>query len=294
MTKLSLVPLSTSKRNNMICCLNGKFLKEKYAKISVMDHGFLYSDGFYDTMKSFNGTILDLELHLKRVEKSLKKLTLKLPWRKNQVRSWINKTALLNKHPLARVRLTITRGCNNFDFNAPKNPTLVITAESIEIDEKIYEKGVAVFTLPMVRILPEVKIIGVTGMILSRRILGQKKAFEALFIDGNFVREGSITNVFIVKNDKLHTPKSKILKGITRHEVMQIAKKNRLKVVERDIKIEELFMADEIFLTNTKFGVVPVVSADRKKIGTGKVGAVSKQIMKAFNYYVESYLKAHR
>lgn len=277
----------------MICCINGKFLKENDCKVSIFDHGFLYSDGFYDTMKSFYGVVLDRELHLQRIEKSLKKLSLKLPWDIEQIGMWIEKMALLHKQHLARVRLTITRGCNDFDFTTCKHPTLTITAEPITIDSKIYRDGVSVFTLPMLRVLPEVKTLGVVGMTVARRLLSPKHAFEAIFVNQGFVREGSITNVFMVKNGILYTPKSNILKGITRAEVIKVVRRQGLKLIQRDFKVAAFLKADEIFLTNTKFGVTPVVSVNGRKIGTGKVGSYTKKIMQDFNSYVEEYLREH-
>src|SRR5437773_485711 len=104
----------------MICCLNGKFLKIEDAKISVLDHGFLYSDGFYDTMKASNGLILDVESHIERIKRSLKIVKIKLPWSMPTVQRWVEKTARMNPMKLSRVRMTITRGVNNFDFNGSK------------------------------------------------------------------------------------------------------------------------------------------------------------------------------
>ncbi len=276
----------------MICCINGKFIREKEAKISIMDHGFLYSDGFYDTMKAFNGMVLDLDLHISRIKKSLKKLGLKLPWPMAVVNSWIQKIALINKYRLARVRLTVTRGCNYFNFSTCKKPTLVITAEPIKIDREIYNKGVSVLTLQTERILPEIKTLGLTAMILARRLLHSRKAFETIFVNKDgFVKEGSITNVFIVKNNMLYTPKTNILKGITRYRIIKLAEKEGLKVIECDFKISELLKADDVFLTNTKFGLVPVISVNRRKISNGKVGKISKQIMEAFNEYADAYFR---
>lgn len=278
----------------MICCINGKFIPEKNAKISILDHGFLYSDGFYDTMKSFEGTILDLEVHLKRIENSMKTLALQLPWKIEKVKSWIEKMAQAHKSGLARVRVTITRGENDFDFNSCKKPTVTILAEPIYIDPKIYKNGVAVITLPMRRVLPEIKTIGVTGMTIARRVITQKKVFEALFTNDGFVREGSITNLFIVKKGAIYTPKTEILKGITRHEILEIAKKEALKIFEKDLTLKEVLTADEIFLSNTKFGVTPVVAVDGKKVGNGKVGPTTQKIMMLFNNFVEDYIQKHR
>ncbi len=274
----------------MTCCINGKFVKEKDAKISIFDHGFLYSDGFYDTMKSFHGVILDFELHRTRIETSLKKLALKLPWTMEQVGEWIQKMAFIHRKYLARIRLTITRGSNDFDFTSCKHPTLIILAEPITLDAALYRHGVSVMTFSMVRPVPEVKTLGLIGMTVARRFLSEKKAFEAIFVHQGLVLEGSITNVFMVKHGKLYTPKSNILPGITRAEVIRISRKEGLKITERNIRVAEFLRADEIFLTNTKFGVTPVVSVNGRKVGSGKVGPVTKNIMGAFESYVKRYL----
>ena len=278
----------------MICCVNGKFISEKAAKVSVLDHGFLYSDGFYDTMKSFKGTILDLEVHLERIESSMKTLALRLPWKIEELKSWIQKMAQMHKKGLARVRVTITRGQNDFDFNSCKNPTLVIIAEPISIDPKIYKNGVKVITLPMRRVLPEIKTIGVTGMTIARRVMVKKKVFEALFVSDGLVREGSITNLFIVKKGKIYTPKTEILKGITRSEILKIASKRKFKIYEKDLRLKEVLNADEVFLSNTKFGITPVVSIDGKKIANGKVGELTQKMMDMFNEFVVDYIDRHK
>lgn len=275
----------------MICCLNGRFMDVREAKVSVMDHGFLYSDGFYDTMKAFNGTILDLELHMARIKRSLKALAITLPWPLAKVQSWIEQVAQLNELKLARVRLTITRGPNDFDFFTSENPTLVITSEPIVIDPLIYKKGVSIFTIKLQRTLPEIKTIGVTPMILARRTVLAKGGHDAFFVDSKgYVTESTITNIFIVKSGCLYTPKSNILKGITRHEVIQSVRAHGLKVVERSVKLSELLKADEVFLANTKYGVTPVVKVDGKKIGDGKVGKMTKRVIRLHENYVHSYL----
>lgn len=262
------------------------------AQVSVLDHGFLYSDGFYDTMKAYNGKILDIESHIARIERSLKTVKIKLPRSMETVREWVEKVAKMNSMKLARVRLTITRGVNDFDFNSSKNPTLVITAEPIEIDNKIY-KGVPVITVNAHRTMPEIKVMGVTAMILGRGMLTAKKAFEALFVsEAGFVREGTVANFFWVKNGKIYTPKNKILKGITRKEVLELCRKEGFEVIEKDVKKAELMKADEVFLSNTKFGIVPVLSVDGRKIGPGVVGPTAKKVMKAFEAFVEGYLAA--
>lgn len=275
--------------NKMLICINGEFVPKEAAVVSVFDHGFLYSDGFYDTMKSFDGVVLDLETHMERISTTLTALVITLPWTLDEIRSWIEKMATSIKG-LSRVRLTITRGENDFDFTTSKKPTLTIIAEPIQIDPKIYTEGVKVITFSTRRVEPQFKLLGVTGMAFARREVVKRNVFEALFVNDGFVREGSITNLFIVKNGQVFTPESEILKGITRREIFKSCKEKNIEIVEKDLGLLEVMEADEIFLSNTKFGVTPVVCIDDKIVGDGKVGRKTKEIMAIFNEYVDDFV----
>lgn len=276
----------------MKVCINGKFIDEKQAKISALDNGLLYGDAFYDTMRSYNGKVLELELHLERIVKSANTIGLKLPWKIQKIGELVNQLIKINKINNGRVRVTITRGINGFDFLTCNNPTLIITAENIEVDQKNYNNGVDAYTLKLERPLPEIKMVGLTTMIVAYRNIYPKNGYEAILIDNKGkVREGASTNIFLVKKNILITPKSDILKGLTRSRMINIAKSKKIKVIEKNFLKKELYLADEIFLTNRPREIIPVTKIDNHKIGNGKIGPITKMMMGLYQNYINDYFK---
>ncbi len=270
----------------MICCLNGKFLDEKDAKISILDNGFMYGDAFFDTMKSQNNSIVELENHLKRIYKTAKILHIKLPAEK-RLADWINKTPKINELSDARIRITISRGVNGRNFFTSKNPTIAITCTSFTIDEKIVKNGVSVLTVKFQRPWPEIKSTNLMTMIRAYYEILPKKIHEAILIDDlNYVTEGCTSNVFIIKKGIFFTPKDKVLSGVTRDRIILLCKKNKLKVQMKNFKKSALLDADEVFLVNSTNEVVPVIKVDNKKIGTGKVGPATKKLIKIYEKFL--------
>ncbi len=273
----------------MKICINGKFLDEKNAKISALDNGFLYGDGIYDTMRTYGGKILELDLHLKRIKKSTDKIRIACPWSEEEIRQWVNKLCALNRLETARVRVTITRGDNGFDFTSSKKPLLVITSEKLVIDPAVYTKGVSAETIQLERILPEIKTVGgLIAMLVAYRQILPKKIYEAILVDDQgFVLEGSCTNVFFIKNGVCHTPAKKMLPGLTRARVIDLVKKMKLPMKIGNFRVGELVKADEIFLTNRPREIIPVITLNDKKVGNGRVGPSTKKIMAAYQEYVK-------
>ena len=215
----------------MICCLNGKFIDQKDAKISLMDNGFMFGDGFFDTMRCVGEVVLELENHLKRIEKTAKTLHMEIPYSMKELGSMIQKLLKLNKLGQSRVRVTISRGANGFDFFTSKNPTVAITCDNYPKDEGLMEKGVQTFTSNIQRTWPEIKTTNMIYMIQAHYEIVKKKGYEAILIDDlGYAVEGSFMNLFIVKNGKIITPKDKVLAGVTRARIIQLAKKAKLKI----------------------------------------------------------------
>lgn len=253
----------------MYVFLNGKFIEKTRAKISAFDSGFLYGDGIYETMRFSNGKTEDLGLHLKRLYLGADKLIGKLSWNKEQIAKWIKKLIKKNKLKEARIRVTVSG-----------SKTILIVAEKLKKEPaKVYKEGVNVVTYQMERVLSEIKTTNLVPQMIARNYMKKKNAHEVLLVDRDFyVREGSITNVFIVKNEILMTPEKRILKGIIRGRILEIAKKIRIPVKLCDISLSELIRADEVFITNSIKGIVPVVRVDGHKIGNFQVGAITARI----------------
>jgi branched-chain amino acid aminotransferase len=278
----------------MIICINGKWMNDKQAKISVLDNAFLYGDGFYDTMRTYKGKVLELELHVQRVLHSAQVMNIELPWTEKQLKNWIQGTADRNKAKSARVRITISRGVNDFDFTCTKNPLAVVTCEPLILNPKDYSSGVSVVTMHLQRILPEIKTVGLTHMVVAYKELFPKGIYEALIVspDGN-IPEGASTNLMIVKNGKIITPKTGMLPGLTRKRVLALAKKLAIPVIQKNIKLGALKSADEIFLTNRPRELIPVTKLNNKKVGNGKPGPITKKLMDAYQDYIAEYMEAN-
>ncbi|MCX6734647.1 MAG: aminotransferase class IV [Candidatus Peregrinibacteria bacterium] len=278
----------------MIFCLNGQFIDQKDAKISLLDNGFMFGDAFFDTMRTYKGVILELDRHLARIQKTAKILHLKLPCSMKELESWIKKTSKINKLDQARMRVTISRGEHGFDFLTSKNTTLAITCEPYKKDEKVTIEGVYTFTLNFQRPWPEIKSTNLMPMVQAYHTLKKKKGYEGILVDdlGN-VTEGSSTNIFIVKDGEVFTPKDRMLAGVTRNRVIELAKEMKLKMHIENFYKAELFKADEIFLTNRPREIIPVIKVDNKKIGTGKPGAITKKIIAAYKEFTEEHTKSH-
>lgn len=264
----------------MKVCLNGRFLTDSKAKISALDNGFLYGDGVYETVRSKDGKIAHFALHMERFNRSARTIGINIPWTSKQIKNWVERLLVLNKLKNARIRISLSRGVNGLDFTSCKKPTLLIQAEKLNIDPKIYKNGIAAVVIKSHRIWPEVKSIGLIHMIEAYRTLGLKSGMEGIMIDDlGFIREGVTSNVFIVKNGVVFTAKNKILPGILRALVFKLAKKIGIKVLVKDFKISKLRQAEEVFITNSVKEIVPVTSLDEKKISNGQVGIVTRKLM---------------
>jgi branched-chain amino acid aminotransferase len=273
----------------MFVFLNGKFVKEDEACVSVFDHGFMFGDGVYETLRTYGGKVSQLEDHLKRLKKSADFLGLKCSLSLVGVRGAILKLVKMNGFGEARIRIMITRGQNGMDFSSCKKPTVVIAAWELKEESSfVYGKGVDVVTINVTRIFPEAKTLSLLPRIVAEREAKRKRAFEAIFVDsGRFVREGMVSNVFIVKDGVIITPETGILKGTVRGAVIAAARRRGMQVEARDFTLNHLYEADEAFLTNAPRGVVPVKKVDGKKIGTGSPGTVTMKIIEALKVSLE-------
>lgn len=264
----------------MKVCLNGRFLTDSKAKISALDNGFLYGDGVYETITGGGGKMAHFALHMERFNRSARTIGINIPWTSKQIKNWVEQLLVLNKLKNARIRISLSRGVNGMDFTSCKKPTLLIQAERLNIDPKIYKNGVAAVVIKSQRIWPEVKSMGLIHMIQAYRKLRLKSGMEGIMIDDNgFVREGITSNVFMVLDGVIFTAKNKILSGIIRGLVLRLAKKLVIKALVKDFKISKLRQAEEIFITNSVKKIVPVTSLDGKKVGDGRIGAITQKLM---------------
>ena len=262
----------------MIVYLNGKFLDARSAKISVLDPGFLSGDGIFETLRTYRGAIWEMAEHLERLYESARMRGWKLSFPPPEMAEVIEKTLARNNYPESRIRVTITPGVKN-----AAKPTLFIWVQPLEkLPPSVYRRGVSAITFPLERPFPQMKTTSMQPLLIARAEMAKNKAFEALLINRKgFITEGTWTNVFMVRRKTLITPRLGVLLGTTRSSMLKLAKP-LFRIKLRDITRRELMNADECFVTNAPKGMVPVVKIDGEKIGTGRVGPVTKHLLKEF------------
>lgn len=256
--------------------LNGKFVDARDAKIPVFDPGFLYGDGIFETLRTYNGVIWQMDEHLERLFESAQMRGWKLPWPSSELAQIVGKTLQKNSFRESRIRISITPGV--------KQPTLFVWIQPLDqLSRHAYSHGVSAITFPLERPFPQMKTTSIQPLFIARAEMSKKRAFDALLINRrNCITEGTWTNVFMVRKKAVITPRLGVLLGTTRSTVLKLARP-LFRVKLRDMTRRELLNADECFLTNTTKGIVPVVKIDGEKIGTGKVGPVTKHLQKVFD-----------
>ncbi|MCA9373561.1 aminotransferase class IV [Candidatus Peregrinibacteria bacterium] len=268
----------------MFVCIDGILIQAREAKISVFDHGFLYGDGVYETLRTYGSKVFQLQEHMKRLESSVRTLGMTDVFDPTKIEQWIEKTVKKNGFKESRIRVQVTRGQNGFAFGKAEKMVVVIVVERLkELDESFYKKGVDVMTVDWARCLPMVKSTSLLPMTVARQAADKADCFEAIFVENGWVKEGSISNLFMVKNGVLMTPKKGVLAGITRGLIVKLARKLGVKVKEGDFTKRKLYNADEVFITSTVKGMIPVKRVDSRKIGNGRPGSITKNLMAAFH-----------
>ncbi|MFH1429550.1 MAG: aminodeoxychorismate lyase [Candidatus Margulisiibacteriota bacterium] len=262
--------------------INGKFYPEKEAKISVFDHGFLYGDGVYETLRTYNGQLFRYADHYRRLSNSAKLISLKLPIKQKEMQQVIETAIQKNGLKEARIRVSISRGSGKvgLDTSLCPKPTIVIMATEFKpMPAELYRKGVKLIVAETIRnhsqaINPAIKSTNFLNNILAKIEARKAKAFDAIMLNWQgYVAETTIANLFIIKDGKLLTPPLEvgILNGITRQMVINCAEKLKIPFKEKPFKAKELLEADECFLTNTSGEVIPVSKIGNKSFPIGKI-----------------------
>ena len=275
--------------------LNDKLIDIEKARISATDSGFLYGAGLFETMRSYNGVVFALKDHLDRLFTSAGALSVNNPYDKKYLTDAIYNVLKANKLTDARLRLTLTNG-PMAESDEQRKATLLITATKLQpYPGEYYKKGVMVILSPSRQNTFEPTCGHKTTSYFSRMITlnsaHEKRAAEALwFTTNNRLAEGCVSNVFLVKDSVIQTPpiETPVLAGIARKTVCLIALTNSIKLVEKDLYIDDVLGADEIFLTNVIMQIMPVTSVEKHTVGDGKVGAMTKRLQISFDELVES------
>ncbi|TDA28299.1 MAG: branched-chain amino acid aminotransferase [Archaeoglobi archaeon] len=276
----------------LLVYLDGKFVPEEEAKISIFDHGFLYGDGVFEGIRAYNGRVFRLREHMNRLYDSAKAIDLQIPITKEEFEKIILETLRINKLRDAYIRPIVTRGVGDLglDPRKCKKPTIiVITKPWGKLYGDLYERGLKAVTVAVRRnpydaLPPNIKSLNYLNNILAKIEANAKGGDEAIFLDKlGFISEGSGDNIFIVKNGSILTPPTiNSLPGITREVVIEIIKKLGIPFAERNLSLYDLYTADEVFVTGTAAEIAPIVEVDGRKIGDGKPGKLTKRLMEEF------------
>ena len=275
--------------------LNDKLIDTDKAHISATDSGFLYGAGLFETMRSYEGVVFALKDHLDRLFASAGALSINTPFDKEYLTEAIYKVLKANKLTDARLRLTLSNG-PMAGAEEQLKPTLLITATKLQpYPGEYYKKGVMVILSPSRQNTFEPtcghKTTSYFSRMITLNIAHQRRAAEALwFTTDNRLAEGCVSNVFVVKDSVIHTPgiETPVLAGIARKTICEIASTNSIKLVEKDLYIDDVLGADEIFLTNVIMQIMPVTSVEKHTVSDGKVGAMTKRLQISFNELVKS------
>ncbi|OGX40100.1 MAG: branched-chain-amino-acid transaminase [Omnitrophica WOR_2 bacterium RIFCSPLOWO2_12_FULL_50_9] len=272
--------------------INGRFIDRKEAKVSVFDHGFLYGDGAFEGIRSYNRRVFKLNEHMDRLYETAHTLMIDIPLTKKELVKAVVDTLKENGLKDAYIRVIVTRGEGDLGLDPRKcygRPNIVIITDKITLyPGELYNKGMEIITVPTVRNYPEalnprLKSLNYLNNILAKIEASNSGYCEAIMLDHQgFVAECTGDNIFIVQHGVLSTPSQGRLQGITRDAVLQLAKNSKIAAEERFITRHEVYTADECFLTGTAAEIIPVVKVDGRSIGDGKPGAVTLKMMRLF------------
>jgi len=279
----------------MIVFINGRFVPEEEAVVSVFDRGFLYGDGLFETIRIFNGKPFRWPQHLERLQSGAAFLKIKLPFAPNKLRGFAGELIAKNKMPDSLLRLTLSRGVGVRGYS-PKGalcPTLVMSLHSApKMDLKSPSKWKLIsssFRLPANELLARFKTCNKLPQILARAEADAAGANEALLLNTNdLVVEGASSNLFWIGRGTIFTPPlvAGILSGMTRAVVFEIGSRLKIPVLEKNIRLKNLALTDGVFLSLSSLGIVEAQSLDGKILNqspfVGKIAsAYNEMLMKA-------------
>jgi branched-chain amino acid aminotransferase len=273
--------------------LDGQFVDQADAKVSVFDHGLLYGDGVFEGIRLYQGNIFRLDEHLERLEMSAKALLLDMPWSRREIAEATCETCRQNGLTDGYIRLVVTRGVGDLGLSpwlCPR-PTLFIIAAKIALyPPEHYTTGLGICTVATRRISPAalppaVKSLNYLNNILAKIEARQAGCLEAIMLnEQGFVAECTGDNIFVVHKGEIITPAASqgALKGITRDTIFDIAAEIGVPMREANLTRYDVWNAHECFLTGTAAEVIPVVKLDGRVIGDGKPGSITARVLEAF------------
>ena len=283
--------------------VNGRVSDQEHASISIFDHGFLFGEGIYETLRTYNGQPFLFDRHMRRLRTSASMIALSIPLTDPQIdarfRETVTAAGLPTRDREAYIRILVTRGIGELTYDPAATPVpsiVVIVKPHVEPPADVFERGVRVALVPIVRNHPGT----VNPLIKSNSLLNNALAMQEAIRRGGFegimrnykgeLAECTQSNLFIVKNGAALTPPvdAGLLPGITREYLFEVGAGAGIPVREQVLHDADLFGADEAFLTSTTREVVPIVQVDDRTIGSGTPGPVTLALLEGFRRKAES------
>jgi branched-chain amino acid aminotransferase len=275
--------------------INGVITTPEDAKISVLDHGLLFGDSVYETLRTYQGKPFLFSRHFARLQHSAQALHLDLPWSREETHKQICGTLLPGE---CRIRLVVTRGVGALaaDPETCADPsTIIIVVPLVAMPPEVYSDGVEV-TISSVRRsqhMADIKSGSLIHQVFAAREAKHKRVFEAILLTANEqLSDGITSNVYIVRDEKLMTPShdAGIVEGITRSVILELARRMGVPVIEGLFPVSEIHKADEMFLTSSTREVVPIVRVDGNAVADGRPGPVTTRLLEAYRSEVQRLL----
>jgi branched-chain amino acid aminotransferase len=279
--------------NELQIYIDGQYYPKSPAKISVYDHGFLYGDGVFEGIRAYNGVVFKLKEHVDRLYRGAHAIMLNIPLTKEQMVQAVVQTLRKNKMKDSYIRLIVSRGVGDLGLDPRKCPkaSVIIITDTINIKAgNASETGVTALITwvrrnPVDATTSEVKSLNYLNSILGKIEANACGADEAICLEQNgCIAEGVGENVFIIKNGEILTPPTSTgaLSGITAEAIYKLCESLKIKLTVTNLTAYMLFTADEAFFTGTAMEVVPIREVNKRVIGSGKPGPVTKKLMAEF------------
>lgn len=272
-----------------IAFVNGGFVPLEQAYVHVEDRGHQFGDGVYEVVYAFNGVPFGLKEHVDRFFNSMELIRIKSPYSKEEITALVNEALKKSGFAHAQIYFHMTRGTSKRSHPFPEAGIpanfLITVRGATELPREIKDKGVAVYLTEDIRWgRCNIKSLNLLPNVLAKQEALDRGAFEAVLCKEGYITEGAVSNAFIVSNGEVRTAPAdhKILPGITRQHVIALCRELGIEVLEVPFTPEELYAADEAFLTGSGIEVLPVVKVNDSLIGEGKVGPITQRLQQEY------------
>ena len=269
-----------------ICFLNDKYLEIQDAKISPLDRGFLFGDAIYEVIIALNKKPFELDAHIERLKKNISKLKYSIDDQIN-FEEIVSEIISKNKNLNQVIYIQISRGTDQIRDHIPANnlsPTIFVSSHELKTDFSLSTGEKAILLEDFRWRKSQIKATSLLANVIYRSAAKDKDVFETILFENGFITEGAVSNVFCCTDNKIITPplSENILPGITRKVILEVIQDISLEYEESKIPIESFLEAEEIWVTNSTKGIIPIIDLDGKKIGSGNPGEKYLKVSEAF------------